>query len=597
MPIQHGVPAGSRAIRSRNRDQKTHREARSHDAKRSDSECGVREWHRDCTNPCSVAEPLPRNLVDDLGKPAAHPDDASAGAGIETLQTHLSYLFLSRARVVKLRKAVTLPFVDFSLRAERVADCHREVVLNRRLAPDVYLGVAAAREVGGHFELRDRWEHERPTIARGPLPECVVVMRRLEDGRDALSLLEAGELGPEHLDAVATRLARFHDRVGLGRPAPWEPDQWWEHCFRPVADTLADLGRSLPKSFSGAEFEVLERSTRERFGELRGHLEERRTQGMAVDGHGDVHLQHVWFEQNAPGPVLIDCVEFDANLRRIDAANEVAFLAMDLAYRGRDDLGAGFLRRYATARDDFGLFRVVDAYQSYRAAVRAKVAALASVDPRIPAEQQRTAELSACRHLELAGTAIRVRAPGALVLVCGSVGVGKSTVAEGLAERTHGVVISSDRTRKAIAGVPLDARRHDAPDEGLYTPANTEAVYGALLDRAEAVIESGRIAILDATFGVAKLRERARAWAGHRGVPVFLVQVQCAEDVVTKRVRRRIEQGSDPSDAGPEFVKISRARFEPPSEWPPRDVYETRTDPGSAQDFLAPLVARLESPR
>jgi aminoglycoside phosphotransferase family enzyme/predicted kinase len=543
-------------------------------------------------------ESLPDGLIEDLARPDAYPDDPSARAGVETLQTHISHLFLTPARVVKVRKAVELSFLDFSTRARRVADCHAEVALNRRLAKDVYLGVAPVLSVSGHFQVSDGWapDDEAGGFAAGDA-ECAVVMRRLESGRDALSLLEQGLLRPEDLDAVARSLAKFHEGAGLGCPAPWEPDAWWQHCLRPAANTLASLRASAAEDAAlRTRIDALEAATLERFEQLREPLERRRREGRAVDAHGDLHLQHIWFERGAAVPAIIDCLEFDADLRRIDSANEVAFLAMDLAYRGRTDLAAHFLGRYAAARDDFGLFEVVDAYQSYRAAVRAKVAALAAVDATIPTEQQAAARESVGRHLTLAERAIRGTGGRTLILVCGTVGVGKSRVAEKIAERTGGVAISSDRTRKSLAGIPADAHPASAPDAGLYTPERTDAVYEALLDRAASVVSSGRVAVLDATFGRRVFRDRARSWATRRGLDALLVHVDCAEAQVRERVGRRAALGTDPSDAGPEFVSISRSRFEAPTEWPEQDRFALRTDRGEGADFVERLASRVERP-
>jgi aminoglycoside phosphotransferase family enzyme/predicted kinase len=536
--------------------------------------------------------PLPADLVEDLARAEAYPDDPSAAGGVETIQTHLSHLYLTRDRVVKLRKAVKLAFVDFSTRAARSEDCRHEVALNRRLAPDVYLGVAALQRDAGHWVVRDTWLDLEASADAPDDAECVVVMRRLEAGRDALTLLEQGHLSGDQLDQVALTLARFHDRVGLGRPAPWEPEAWWEHCYRPVGDTLVSLAETRPAEIPAESITSLADQTRSRFESSRACIEQRRREGLAVEGHGDVHLQHVWFESGRTEPVLIDCLEFAPHLRRIDAASEVAFLAMDLAYRGRRDLGERFLRRYATERDDFGLYAIVDAYQSYRAAVRGKVAALAAVDSRIPPAQRKAAEESTHRHLALAASCIEAAGPGALWLVCGTVGVGKSTVAEALAERTNGVVVSSDRTRKRLAGLAPTDRGATTLDQGLYAAENTDAVYRALLERAEPVVRSGRVAILDATFARAQHRDQARGWAREHGIETLLVQVDCAEQTARERVQRRRERGTDPSDAGPELVATSRARFEAPTEWPQADRYLLASDRELEVAMLDALVAR-----
>jgi len=542
-------------------------------------------------------EPLPERLVVDLESPEAYPDDETASRGVETIQTHISHVFLTPARVVKLRKALRLSFLDFSTLARRVADCHHEVALNRRLAPDVYLGVAPVDYESGHFQVRNRWVSESGNADRDDRRECVVVMRRLESDRDALSLLEQGALRPTDLDDVARTLAQFHDGSGLGCPAPWSPEAWWQHCFEPAENTLSSLRSTAPGETELAEIEALAGAMQEAFEQRRRSLEVRRREGRAVDGHGDLHLQHIWFERDATDPVIIDCLEFDPNLRRIDTANEVAFLAMDLSYRERTDLAARFLRRYASARDDFGLYEVVDAFQAYRAAVRAKVAALAARDDAIELEQQRAALESVRRHLALARRSLRAPGKGALLLVCGSVGVGKSGVAEAIADRTEGVVISSDRTRKRMAGLAPDEHPRSSPDEGLYTAENTRKVYGALLERADPVVSSGRLAILDATFSSSAARAEVRRWAERRGVDALLVHVDCAEEEVRARVGRRTALGTDPSDAGPDFIPISRARFEAPTEWPEDDRFAVRTDREDWETAaLEPLTARLNHP-
>src|SRR5262245_47759936 len=160
---------------------------------------------------------LDPRLPDALRRPTAYPHDASAAAGVEWVQTHLSHVFLTRERVYKLRKAVDLGFVCFAERAERNADCLREVALNRRLAPDVYLGVAPIEVSPSGARVGSLGQ-----ALSGDGEHCVV-MRRLPAGRDALSLLERGCLPVQGLDRAAEAIAAFHARHGLGSPAPFSP--------------------------------------------------------------------------------------------------------------------------------------------------------------------------------------------------------------------------------------------------------------------------------------------------------------------------------------------------------------------------------------
>ena len=499
-------------------------------------------------------EPLPAQLAERLSHAGAHPHDPGAAGGVEWIQTHLSHVFLTRDRVYKLRKAVDLGFVDFARRDERNADCLRELRLNRRLAPDVYLGVAPIEPGDGSFRVGALAEAiERPEL------EHVVVMRRLPAGCDALSMLERGALRAAHLDAIAVRLARFHAGHGLGTPSPFSPEAWLEAVQAPMRATLESLAAAAGRLVPRISYERL-RARSDAFVERhRDAIEARRRAGRAVDGHGDVHLQHVWFEPGAVAPLLIDCIEFSDGLRRIDAAAEVAFLAMDLRYRGRPRLAERFLRVYARERDDYDLYRPLDWFVSYRAAVRAKVAALAADDAAIGPAQRALAARSARRHLALALRALLPRPRGALVLVAGLVGTGKSTAAEVLADAAGGVVVASDRVRKALHGL--------APTErggaGLYDSDQKDAVYAALLERAEPVVESGRVAVLDATYAEERHRRDALAWAARHARAACVVETTCAAETALARLARREARGTDASDAGPSLYAWSAAHFEP----------------------------------
>jgi hypothetical protein len=503
---------------------------------------------------------LDSQALSDLSKPAAYPTDASAKHGIEWIQTHISHVFLSQSRVYKLRKPVDLGFVQFATRDERTADCEREVALNRRLAADVYLGIAPILTDGRQHWLGDVCE--RVPSAADPVEYCVV-MRRLPAGRDALSLLEEGALSTLHLDRVAARMSEFHARHGLGVPAPFTAREWHARCLGPVEDNCRSLAGAPDKLVSTALLAETSEALSlcgERCSE---RFDRRRRRGRIVDGHGDLHLQHIWFEDDAAAPLIIDCLEFSDRLRHIDAASEVAFLAMDLRYRGHGELSERFLCSYARESDDFDLYRVVDFFISYRATVRAKVAAIAAEDPEIKPAQRVRAAASAQSHLELAAEVIRSRPPGTMVLVGGAVGTGKSTVAGALADELEGVVIASDRVRKKMAGLPASQHVSARVDEGLYAPDAIERVYQAVLERARLVVESGRAAILDATFGSRHHRAMAADLAQALGVPYCFVEVRCSPEIARERLAHRQAEGTDPSDAEAEFHATSVARFEP----------------------------------
>jgi aminoglycoside phosphotransferase family enzyme/predicted kinase len=534
----------------------------------------------------TTSDPLPAGLVENL----SFPEDPDAADGAEDVQTHISHVFLTRSRVYKFRKAVAFPFLSFATREERNLDCLREIALNRRLAPDVYLGVAAVRRIQERWEIGPVREELAPPGKDGRPPEHCVVMRRLPDGGDALSLLEGNGLSPRRIDAIARRVARFHESHRLGRPAPFTPAEWVAVSERPVLENLRIIQETDPDGPLAGRAARVETESRALLAAREGVFEERRRRGLAVDGHGDLQLSHAWFEGDEGDPLIIDCTEFSEGLRRIDAASDVAFFAMDLRYRGRNDLAERFLAGYARECDDYGLYRLVDFYESYRAAVRSKVALLASRDSEIAPSQREGAARSAEAHLALAETCLRERPRGALILLCGTVGSGKSTVATVLAEHLSGVIASSDRTRKRLRGLAPTERGagSDEPRSGIYDEETSDRVYAGLADRALPVVESGRTAILDASFAQAKRRTRLREWAEKRGLTTLLVEVRCSPEVAVARLARREAKGGDTSDAGPSLHLWSVEHFEATDEWPANRRISVESD---APDWRATLCS------
>jgi len=523
-----------------------------------------------------------------IARADAFPDDPSAGRGVEWVQTHLSHVYLTAQRVYKFRKRVDLGFVRFVSLAERNADCAREVALNRRLAPDVYLGVAPLIGSPAYPRVGPVVDSLEATAR-----EHCVVMRRLPEGRDALSLLARSELTGEKLDDLAALIARFHAEYALATPAPFTREHWLTRCTRPAVECFQHLSQAGPDLAPPGELALARDRMNAFAASCADRFERRRLAGRAVDAHGDLHLQHVWYERDDGDPIAIDCLEFSEELRRIDPAAEVAFLAMDLRYRGAAGLAERWLRCYARESDDFDLYSVIDYFIAYRAAVRAKVAAIAAGDAAIDPTQRAAAAASVRRHLVLAGAALVPATRPTLVLVGGVVGTGKSTVAAALADRLDGVVIASDRVRKRLAGVSPTTRLGANWQGGAYGFEQTERIYGALLDRARPVLASGRVAILDATFALRARREQAARLASELGVGVFFAETKCAAEVARARLAQRTAAGVDPSDAGPELHAESSRSFQAAEEWPEGNRAEIRTDADDWRSGLAGLAQRI----
>jgi aminoglycoside phosphotransferase family enzyme/predicted kinase len=481
-----------------------------------------------------------RSLLDDLRRPEAYP--APRPSQVTQVTTHISWVFLTDREVWKLKRPVDYGFVNYTTLEGRRRCCEDEVRLNRRLAPDVYLGVVPVR-LGpqGHWFGAD-----------GDVVDYAVRMRRLPDERSAEAFLRRGALTPDHLTRLAARLARFFVDAA---PAPkaGAVEAIRDNVLENFAQVEPFVGRFVSRDTFDAvrawQLGILARQS----GRFRARVE----QGRIRDGHGDLRLEHVYFEDAEP--IVIDCVEFNERLRSGDAAADVAFLAMELTARSRADLAELFLAAFALECDDHDLYGVVDFYAGYRAWVRGKVAAFLAADPSTPREKaaRKAEEARSLFDLARSYAEARTGAPP-VVAVGGLIGSGKSTLAEALGRAAGIPVVSSDRVRKVLAGVPAIER---AP-EGAYSAAFSTRTFEELFRRAAVVLDSGRGVVLDATFRERDLRLRARDLARRHGRRFLFVETVCDEATLRERLRRRAA-GLSVSDAGESLLDRIRSEFEP----------------------------------
>jgi aminoglycoside phosphotransferase family enzyme/predicted kinase len=489
-------------------------------------------------------KPVPgRSLLDDLRRPEAYPEPRPSAVTLVT--THISWVFLTDREVWKLKRPVDYGFVDYTTVERRRQCCEDEVRLNRRLAPDVYLGVVPVRLGSqGHWFGPD-----------GETVDYAVRMRRLPDDRSMEALLRRGALTPEHLLRLAARLARF-----FAAAVPVPEAGTIEAIRRPVSENFVEVEPFVGRFVTREVFDAVRDWQLETLRRHAARFEERVRQGRIRDGHGDLRLEHVYFEDG--DPIAIDCVEFNPRLRSGDVAGDVAFLAMELRARSRADLAERFLAEFARESDDHDLYGVIDFYASYRAWVRGKVAALLAADPSTPPEKASRKADEAASLFKLARTYAAER-PGSepVIAVGGLIGSGKTTLAEGVGGATATAVVSSDRVRKSLAGVgPTDR----APAEA-YSGAFSERTFDEVFRRAAVVLGSGRGVILDATFRDRALRLRARELARRHGRRFVFVEAVADEATLRARLRARAE-GSSISDAGESLLERVRAEFEPVTE-------------------------------
>lgn len=510
-----------------------------------------------------------RRLIEQLADPAAYPHPAK---DVAVFQTHISVVFLAGPLAYKLKKPVRLGFLDFSTPQLRRHFCEEEVRLNRRLAPHVYLGVVPVTEQDGRLRVE----------GSGEPVEWAVKMVRLPDGASLLDRLKRGEVGEGQVRRVARFVADFH-RTADGGPHVAEFGRF-DVVAGNARENFTQAEPHVGVTLSRPVFERLRGLTDEALERLRPLIEARAGRGVPRDTHGDLHLDHVYFGDDG-GPFAIDCIEFNERFRFADPVADVAFLVMDLKFRGRPDLAEVLTQEYVAASGDAEGRELLPFYTAYRAAVRGKVEGFELTEPEVHDDEKAAAAGRAKAHWLLAlGELEQPARRPALVLVGGLPGTGKSTLARGLSAAGGFDVIRSDAVRKALAGVPAETHLGDE----FYSAAWTDRTYAECLRRAERSLFEGRRVTVDSTFQDDTRRREFLGLARKLCVPAVLF-VCVADSGVT---RRRLDaRTGDVSDA--DWQVYQAATWEPPSAAVAPAVVSVSTDPGG--DPVAAVVAVLRA--
>jgi predicted kinase len=402
-------------------------------------------------------------------------------------------------------------------------------------------------------------------------------MRRLPETRRADHLLERGELIAEIVDALASRIARFHAEAALvEQHAQWGSAAAVTSC---VEDNFAETESTIAHYLTQEEAEDIKRWQRAFLEDHAGLFDQRIAAGRVRDGHGDLRLEHVYVTGH-PSPTIIDCIEFSDRFRYADTCSDIAFLSMDLAAHGRVDLAERLLARYARDANDFDLFALVDFYESYRAFVRGKISSLVAEDDSIDWPAKKQAHDDARRYFLLALSSRRRPLLGpSVIAVGGIIASGKSTLADAIGSQLNAPIVDADRTRKAMLGVMPDHPVHEAAWRGAYDPEFTEKVYREVLRRAGVVLASGRSVVIDASFRSRALRSAARDLANVNGAPFLLVECRVDPRIAKARLEER-SRGPAVSDGRLAIFEAFASEFEAVTELSDREhmVVDTGRD-------------------
>ncbi len=522
------------------------------------------------TTRSSLSKSSPANrLLADL---AAH--------ALEVRETHISWVFLTEHRAFKVKKAVSLGFLDFHSPEQRRRACEAEVELNRRLSSDVYLGVVPITQ-------DDKGRHRFG--GEGKAMDWAVEMRRLSD-RDRLDeRLREGRLADSDLQRLAQRLAQFHERARCDEHTSRFGAV--EVIERNVRENFAQTSELVDAFITQKEEAEIEES---QLSFLRDHhdlFQARMDTKKVRDGHGDLRLEQIYADDEGNLQIL-DCIEFNERFRFADTCADIAFLTMDLVYAGRDDLAERLLALYARESADFDLYTLVDFYEGYRAYVRAKVTAMLAYDEGADPSVRDAAQARARRYFLLAlASQRRPLLPPVLIAVGGPLASGKSTLADRLSAQTGVPVVSSDYTRKNMLGAQPTDKLYEGSWAGAYDPKFTDKVYDEVFRRAVTVLRSGRPVIVDASFRSVELRARAKQTAEREGVEFRFVHCHAPEAVCRERLRAR-DMRRSVSDGRLEIFEDFMAKWEPPAEVSAAELATVDTS-GPVERSLEEILRRV----
>lgn len=527
----------------------------------------------------------PQDIAAIFQKPALYPHPVEA---VEHLQTHISHIFLTGSHAYKVKKPINLGFLDFSSLESRVHFCQEELRLNRRLAPEVYLQVLGLVHDSGGYRLV-------PLSEAGPgLLEPALQMKQMDLSRQMDRLLALGQVEKRQVRQLARLLARFYAEAERGREVA--------HFGRP-----AQVRFNVEENFNQTQGYQGITVAPARWRAIRdyslGFLERRQEllaarvrEGFIVDGHGDLHSGNINLPQES-APLVFDCIEFNQRFRYQDAACDLAFLAMDLDFHGREDLAAELVDEYLSASQDRDLAKLLNFYKCYRAVVRAKVYGFELDDQAVPPEQKFTDLDKAREYFRLAakyaGLEGAPEPPYYCVCLMGLMGTGKSYLARSLSQRLEWLHINSDAVRKQMAGMKAGDLSRDDWGQGLYGPGATQATYDALYEAAQGRLAIGDSIIVDASFRGDGQRRRFLEMALEQGARPLFVEVTASREVVRQRLLRREAEGKSISDGRLELYDRQAASWEGLS--PEIQRHAILVDGGAPlEEKLEAIMQRLE---
>jgi len=470
------------------------------------------------------------------------------------IETHISWVILTGDFAYKIKRPIRLPFVDYREPAARRFYCEEELRLNRRFAPELYLGVSTITRSPDRLQMD----------GGGVVCDYAVRMRQFASADELGRLLQHDQVQPDELTRFGRELWAVHRGIVPAAAAP-RFERWREllaENARQCVDVLRDPALRQRAAACGAGLATAATA-------LQPLFEARAAAGCARECHGDLHISNV--ARIGGRLVAFDALEFDPGFRLMDVAQEVAFLSMDLCTHGYVAHGAAFLNGWLAASGDYPACELLNVCEAHWALVRAKVLEIAGAHARVD------------RFLAHAEQRLHPARPR-LILMHGWSGSGKSWVAGQLSQLLPAVWIRSDVERYRVVSHAADAPGEDAVAAGAYSPANVAAVYRHLGAMAAHALRGGRSVIVDASFLARAQRAEFARLAVAQGASLAVIACEAPEAVLRARIGKRQRLGADASEAGVDVLRWQQTTGQAIATDERLPVIHVRTDQEDALD-------------
>mgnify|MGYP005848747465 CR=1 FL=1 len=509
------------------------------------------------------------------------PDD------VQKIQTHASYVFIAPPWVYKIKKPVDFGFLDYSTLTKRRYYCFREVELNSRLCADIYEGVVPIIRDDNKLRTGDILTDENAddhadeyAVKMRYMPEENFLKQKIHDNSNTVTT--------DEIDRISATLKDFYLRQ--------KPDdsvsRWGEidrikiNTDENFEQTNSFIGHLIPSFLH----KVIQEFTDRYFKRNKSLFEKRIANGRIVDGHGDLHLEHIHITDEKV--CIYDCIEFNDRLRYQDLANDLAFLAMDLDFHGRPQLEYRLISNMARYLEDDELFRLMDFYKCYRAFVRAKVTGIQLQDADFPDTERTNHEAEARQYFNLAGRYAVLGSRPVAIIIMGRIGTGKSTVRKRLS-RLFGIPdYSSDRIRKLLAGLPPEQASPQEIHSYLYSQEMSEETYEKLYQKSIEELKHKRPVVMDATFSRRKKRVDLVKRLEEAGYRYLFIEMKTSDAVIKKRLEYREEAENIVSDARLENFENLDTIYQEPNELSNRQLIEVNTEQHK-KETLSEIVNKI----